>query len=125
MAGFGVVFDANMDEWAAEFAKVANHVPAVHEMELVLQNMFDDMQSITHVVTGSLRGSGKLESDIVGDLWVGRIGEGGSSPGFPHDPVEYAETEIARGGEHDFLRNAPALAEAIGAILEAHLDGLA
>lgn len=123
MAGFGVVFDSNMDEWAGEFARLRDVTRPIADMEILLHNMFADMQAVTHVVTGSLRGSGKVEDDILDGVWIGRVGEGGSSPGFPNDPVDYAETERARGSDHDFLRNMPVLADGILAIIEAHLAG--
>lgn len=123
MAGFDVVFDSDISQWTGELARLKDITRPAADMEVALHNMFVDMQDRTHVVTGSLRGSGKTESDIIDGIWVGRVGEGGSSPGFPHDPVDYAETERARGGAHDFLADLPQLADQILVIMQAHLAG--
>lgn len=60
---------------------------------------------MVHVITGSLRASGRTSSDVTGGVWYGEITYGGPSSGYPNDPVDYADYERARGGEHDFLRN--------------------
>lgn len=76
-------------------------------LNFVLLDLLATAKAETHVITGSLKNSGRAEIDTDNDkTWQGRIIFGGPSPGFPHDPVNYAGYERARGGEHDFLRSA-------------------
>jgi hypothetical protein len=78
-------------------------VLARNGLEETLQHAFESTQANVHVVTGSLRGSGRTSSDVTGDTWVGEITYGGPSPGYPRDPVVYAGYEQNRGGAHDFM----------------------
>lgn len=80
----------------------------VGELEALLQSAFAETQASTHVITGSLKASGKTETDFDGEEWSGAIEYGGilwktAAPGPPNDPVDYAIFEMARGGEHDFF----------------------
>lgn len=77
-------------------------------LESVLAESFAETQMVVHIITGSLKASGKIESDYADDEWSGLISYGGVSPGSVHDPVDYSRAERERGGIHDFL--APALA---------------
>lgn len=79
----------------------------VGRLEATLHRAFEDTQERVHVVTGSLRGSGKTSSEFDGAGWAGVIEYGGSSSGFVNDPVEYAQYEMARGGDHDFFAGLP------------------
>lgn len=72
-------------------------------LESVLTDVFQETQRIVHVRTGSLRGSGDLDSDYRDHTWHGDLSYGGQSPGFIHDPVRYAQIELARGGSHFFM----------------------
>lgn len=74
----------------------------------MLATGFAITQARTHVLTGSLKASGKTSTDFDGDEWTGEISYGGAlwktpAPGPPNNPVDYAIFEMARGGEHDFL----------------------
>lgn len=104
-------------------------------LDKVLKLAFDDTQakvhapgnpgSPTYVPTGSLKNSGNVESDFDGKVWAGTITYGGSSSGFPNDPVEYAIYEAARGGEHDFFRDLPEFEDAfVHAMGEAQFGGV-
>ncbi len=89
--------------------------PSYHvtgKLEAALQAAFEDTQARTHIITGSLKASGKTSTDFDGELWEGEITYGGDlwSPpvqppgkGNPNDPVDYAIYEMARGAEHDFF----------------------
>lgn len=91
-------------EWIAWVEQVAQPQPdVIAELELALHQAFEFTQSQVHVITGSLRGSGRPESDYVDSVWIGSVTYGGDSPGFPNDPVEYATYEMARGGDHNFM----------------------
>lgn len=96
----------------------------VGAMETVLHAAFEDTQAITHVITASLKGSGKTESDFDGDNWTGSITYGGSSPGFKNDPVTYAIYEMARGGDHDFFRNLQLYDRQFEDAIDRHFDAL-
>lgn len=79
-------------------------------LESVLAESFAETQMVVHIITGSLKASGKIESDYADDEWSGLISYGGPSPGSVYDPVRYAGYERGKGfgGIHDFL--VPALA---------------
>jgi hypothetical protein len=66
------------------------NLPMITGLEGVLATTFTQTQLTTPVDTGSLRGSGKISSEVTDDQWDGAITYGGASPGFPHDPVNYA-----------------------------------
>lgn len=70
--------------------------------EAVLGALFAATQAQVHIVTGSLKLSGKVRSEARKHSWRGEIIYGGRSSG-PNNPVRYAPMERARGGEHDFL----------------------
>ena len=98
-----------ISKWAADIKDLAGppHKP-VGEMESVLSAAFAVTQAKTHVVTGSLKASGKTNSEFEDDVWTGEISYGGAlwktpAPGPPNNPVDYAIYEMARGGDHDFF----------------------
>lgn len=72
-------------------------------LEAVLTQLFQTTQQAVHVRTGSLRGSGRVNSRFRQGVWHGEIKYGGPAPGEVHDPVRYARLEQRRGGLHDFL----------------------
>lgn len=72
-----------------------------------MASAFQDTQDRVHVITDSLRQSGKLTVDeVVRGVLEGTIEYGGDSTG-PIDPVVYAIYEMARGGDHDFFAGLP------------------
>lgn len=80
-------------------------VKLIARLERLLSTTFDATQGATHVITKSLKLSGKRSSDWDNVEWTGEITYGGESTGV-NNPVEYAIYEMARGGSHDFLRPA-------------------
>lgn len=74
-------------------------------LDAALGEGFLQTQANVHVITGSLKGSGKKKSKADNDDWVGEITYGGPSVGFAHNPVDYAIYEREKGGDHDFLTN--------------------
>lgn len=114
----------NVDAWLGELERVAApHFRTVTELEHVLSAMFNQTQQDVHVITGSLRGSGRPSSEFDGEVWSGTISYGGPSPGFPNDPVEYAQYEWGRGGDHDYLRNLPGYYDQIENVIHHHFNG--
>lgn len=98
-----------ISEWIARLDAAAGpSYKTTVELEALLRAAFVETQAATHIITGSLKASGKTESDFDGDIWTGKIVYGGAlwktpAPGPPNDPVDYAIFEMARGGEHDFF----------------------
>ena len=70
--------------------------------ERILISQFAATQSAVHVVTGSLKSSGRVASSHSDTKWEGTISYGGRSAGI-HNPVDYAEFERERDSSHDFL----------------------
>lgn len=81
----------------------------VSALDVALMEGFTQTQSSTHVITGSLKGSGRKSSEVAHQGWRGEISYGGPAPGFPRDPVDYAKYELQRGGAHDFFSSLPML----------------
>lgn len=75
-------------------------------LEAALEAAFMETQAVVHVITGSLKLSGRTSSDYDGHTWTGEIIYGGPSSG-PNNPVDYAIYEMQRGGDHDFMAGIP------------------
>lgn len=95
----------------------------VAKLEKILAEFYADTQARTHVITGSLKASGIPDSDYDADKWEGSITYGGTlwrgpAPGPPNDPVDYAIYEMARGGDHDFFKEAPYYIEKFEEVVE-------
>lgn len=71
-------------------------------LDAVLYQGFAQTQALVHIITGSLKASGKATTEFDGDNWKGEISYGGFSLGV-NNPVTYAIYEKARDGDHDFL----------------------
>ncbi len=98
------------------------NVKVTEKLEMALAEVFTISQAEVHVITGSLRGSGKTMSDFDGSEWSGQASYGGPSAGFPNNPVEYAFYEWRRGGTHDFFGHASQVESKFGdAIVDGHL----
>lgn len=117
-----------LKNWIADLKESAEPYEATVLLEGVLQEAFADTQAATHVITGSLKASGKTDSDMDNDEWYGTIEYGGSlwsvpSPGPAKDPVEYAVYEMARGGDHDFFGPLVSYEGKVEEILVKHFKG--
>ena len=88
----------------------------IAQLEKQLAATFTATQAATHVITSSLKWSGKTSSDFDGKSWTGEISYGGPSTGV-NNPVDYALYEMARGGAHNFLAPAEASEPAFEAIM--------
>lgn len=104
-----LAFAKELKKLAKDFGEVAQ--PPTHKtvfaLETVLKTAFLDTQEKVHVITASLKMSGKTSSDFTADdEWTGEITYGGVSAGV-NNPVDYALYEMERGGEHDFFRDLP------------------
>lgn len=118
-----------MGRWAVAMRGYAGppHKP-VGKLEGVLAAAFAETQAATHILTGSLKASGKTDSDFDGDVWEGSITYGGvlwraPFPGPANDPVDYAIYEMARGGDHDFFAPLAAFDGAVELILQEWFKG--
>ena len=90
----------------------------IRRFNAVLTAQFQHTQMVVHVITGSLRASGKEDAAETDTGWEGEISYGGPAPGHKHDPVKYAGEEKDRQGKplpgsplggdpnlnHDFMR---------------------
>ena len=104
-------------------------------LSAVLEMAYLDSQVIVHsptnpgspfyIPTGSLQASGFMDSEFTGEEWKGVVGYGGPAPGKKNDPVEYAQYERKRGGEHDFMRNMPHFDEMFLEAVASHYGGAA
>lgn len=92
------------------------------EFESALATEFQFTQSAVHVITGSLKLSGKVSSEFSNNSWKGEISYGGPSSGI-HNPVDYAEIEREREGGHDFFRPLRGVSQSYVAAMESFLRG--
>jgi hypothetical protein len=92
------------------------------KFEAVLIKQFQATQTAVHVVTQSLKLSGRIASSMNNNKWSGDIIYGGPSEGI-HNPVDYAEYERERDGPHDFLAPAEALSDEYIKAMESFLGG--
>ena len=95
----------------------------IEKFENVLVNQFMATQSAVHVQTRSLKTSGQVASDIGNNQWAGTISYGGPSPGSINNPVDYAEYERERDGNHDFLAPAVKMSDYYIQAMNAFLGG--
>lgn len=75
----------------------APDLSTVMRLESLLTAQFQATQMAVHIITGSLRESGKIDSELGRAAWNGEIVYGGAAPGSVHDPVRYAQIEQQRG----------------------------
>ncbi len=97
-----VHFDFDVDHWIAGATRFEPGFKGRTQgrWKNTLDRVYEESQKIVHVVTGSLKHSGRVEIEWDGDELEGGVAYGGpSSPKY----VDYATQEFARGGEHDFL----------------------
>jgi len=120
-----VRFGVDDSEAMAEFDRLLHMGFATTAHERVLARQYALGQMVTHVITGSLRGSEDIDSEYRRGVWKGRISWGGPSPGNVNNPVDYAVYEAARGGNHDFRAPLERMAGEHGAVMRAHLRGRA
>lgn len=92
------------------------------DFETTLAEQFQATQARVHVITGSLKLSGKVSSDYSGNTWRGEIRYGGPSEGV-HNPVNYAEEERTREGNHDFLAPVIGLSSGYISAMNSYLGG--
>jgi len=113
-----IEFDViGLQQWIAGAATFDNvyEKTAAKALDAVMNEvMLPHTQRIVHVITGSLKASGKtVPAQIIGDTIVVGLRYGGFSQGV-NNPVDYASDEFARGGSHDFLT--PAIPETMDRI---------
>jgi hypothetical protein len=94
-----IFLEVDISDAMSELHRIDDGPPtsAVLGLETVLANQFQASQAVVHVITGSLRRSGAIDSRLGRGMWNGEISYGGPSHGSPHDPVRYAQIEKERG----------------------------
>lgn len=95
---------------------------AIFDLEGMAASGFAATQAATHIITGSLKASGKLSTNYDGKSWDMQVTYGGAAPGAVFDPVRYAIYERARGGAHDFMAPLNAYEPKVEDILNKHFD---
>jgi hypothetical protein len=101
-----VHFQIEMQGWFDALDAITGPGDAtVAALTAVMEAGFKETQALVHVITGSLKNSGRVVFERSDAEWSGEIIYGGASPGFPNDPVDYASAEFGRGGLHDALKN--------------------
>lgn len=102
----GIRIFIDVSEWLdALDAHEGPGAETLEELSRVLAAGFVESQMLVHVVTGSLKGSGRVSNKRTEDGWEGEITYGGPAPGFAHPYVRYAKEEFGRGEEHNAMRN--------------------
>lgn len=96
----------------------------VIEFESILATQFQITQQAVHIITGSLRNSGKISSRMDNNSWQGEITYGGLSAGAVHNPVRYAHYEQERDGSHDYMESIYKLDSRYGDAVEDWLKGV-
>lgn len=93
--------ESGLQEMIQAFEKLEKPpLKLIAALEAELQKAFLGTKADTHVISTSLKNSGRTSSDYDGHTWTGEITYGG--PSIPHE-VDYAVYEQARGGDHDFM----------------------
>lgn len=99
-------------------------------LDAAITRLYAETQAVVHIITGSLKASGKLEdSKFEGHVWHGQFSYGGVSEGSAHDPVTYAKVERAKAGSkgslgpHDFMWPTHGTAHEYGEAIMAFLRG--
>lgn len=94
---------SNWKEFDKEILRLENAPEkAKFYLDRVLVSGFKATQGAVHVITGSLKSSGLVSSEMKGDDWHGSITYGGLSLGI-NNPVTYAIYEKRREEDHDFM----------------------
>jgi hypothetical protein len=93
-----------LDKWVVAAGKFSSLMEEVsgRELEKAAQATYEASQDEVHIITGSLKGSGRWEVERGRVRTTVRVIYGGPSSG-PISPVDYAIYEQARGGAHDFM----------------------
>lgn len=112
-----------LDEAQRELDRI-KRIPlnAIGDLEKLASSAFGATQAAVHIITGSLKLSGKLSTNFDGKSWDMQITYGGAAPGAVFDPVRYAIYERARGGAHDFMAPILPYEEQIDDIYNKHFD---
>lgn len=95
---------SDMDEWFKGIDESEPGEVTWKALDGVLEEGFGQTQELVHVITGSLRGSGRVSHSHTEDSWEGSITYGGPAPGFAHPNVTYAQAEMSRGSVHNWFR---------------------
>ena len=100
----------DIDRWVTAAGKFGALAEKFHRADVAKagQATFDLTQDYVHVITGSLKLSGKLDFEQKRGGTKVLITYGGESGG-PKNPVTYAAIEWERGGPHDWMT--PAITE--------------
>lgn len=97
---------AEFKGWQMKFQGLVSELKAQDELWTAAGEVyFAHTQRLSHVISGDMRASGRLESET-GDAEVAAIVT------YGNETVDYAGYEQARGGSHDYLGRAWEASEA-------------
>lgn len=105
---FRIEVSQEMHRWVAALGDFQLDDAALTEWHAANDKFFDRTQRYVHVLSGDLKTSGRMSSDVDGKRLVGSTEYGGTTG--TEGQVDYAIYEIARGGSHDFIGRALASA---------------
>lgn len=114
----------NIDAMIEEVERIGSSpsFKTIGRLEQVTASGFAATQAAVHVITGSLKMSGRTETDFDGKQWRATYLYGGPSPGV-NNPVDYAIYELARGGDHYWFRVLDAFEGQYLNAVESHFSG--
>jgi hypothetical protein len=128
--GGRIEIDVDFSGWLAKLEELQH--PPIMELESIFLAKFQEVQAAVHVITGSLKGSGRTDTDYAEGVWKAEMVFGGPAPGYPHGNVGYALAELARGnaptlnhpeGGHYYYEPAYDMPELIIPVIEEWLGG--
>lgn len=112
----GIYLESDWSEIDAELDRLGRmpDPDMVARLDAGLAELFGFSQTVVHVETASLKGSGKKSSkvDRVRKRWEGEITYGGPSTGV-NNPVDYAWYEQRRDDPHDFMKPVQVLSDTV------------
>lgn len=102
-----ISISSNIDRMLNEIKRLTDPMGSnlPDRFESIVVTQFQLTQRAVHIQTGSLKSSGKLDTDTDDNSWKGTISYGGISSGV-HNPVRYAGHELERGGPHNYMAEA-------------------
>src|SRR5690606_11811589 len=94
-----VQISPNWHRWVAGFSMMSSEIREQRDVfEAAVERFYDNAQDRVHVMSGDLKDSGEVWTEIEGGEFRGHVGFGGGD-------VDYAIHEHRRGGNHALLKN--------------------
>lgn len=106
-----IIVPRTWDAWTEGFRDLPEEAPALLEAHWMIATelFFDRTQDAVHIQSGDLKDSGRSEVRVLKWSVIGDVIYGGTMG--TEGPVDYAQEENDRGGDHAYLNNAWPMAE--------------